>query len=336
MRVATWNQSCSRGKLPLLAAADSVDALTTMEFRAPVKLYLDEAAIRPPQHPADGRRRRAASKQAANFELSRLFNQHLSVVIVDGNDSEQLRTCFRLRADAYMNGFMGHGGFGLENFPDAPYNAREEAGESDRYEPHSYHGLITHRETSIPLGTVRLIVPGPQLPVTALPSIKAFIDTHQSSSISDLGLDPAKETLGEISRLSISPRALARAFRTDGATRKNPAFKCCLALAHMKILRILCEKHRISTVVSGTENQIKEKYEKLGFGLQQACKEFYFKARWRAVFTGSVKAILENIPREFHDIIMDGPVAYPSELRSVASEHRNSRLRAAQRFCMAT
>jgi hypothetical protein len=335
MRVATCNQSGRRGKLPLLSP-DLVDTHTREELRGPVKLYVEEGAVQPPQRSADGHHRRATNKQAVNRELSRLFSQHLSVIIVDNNDSEQLRTCFRLRADAYMNGFMGHGGFGLENFPDAPPNAREEAGESDRYEPHSYHGLITHRGTSTPISTLRLIVPGPQLPVTALPTIKAFVDAHPSSSLSDLGLDIAKETVGEISRLSLSPRALAKAFRSDVETRKHPLFKSCLALAHMRILRILCERHRISMLVSGTENQIKEKYEKMGFGLEQACNEFYFKDRWRAVFTGSVERLRENIPRDFHEIIMDGPPAQVSEVRSAASEHRNSRLWAAQRYCLAT
>lgn len=111
------------------------------------------------------------------------------------NEKEMKDKVFRTRYRVYCEEFAYES---LDNFPDGK--------ESDSFDAFSLHCLITHKETGLPAGCVRLVPAGPQ---TLLPFEEYCYDSLDHEYINGMNLD--RNSVCEISRLAV-----------DGAFRRRP------------------------------------------------------------------------------------------------------------------
>ncbi|SIS47911.1 PEP-CTERM/exosortase system-associated acyltransferase [Neptunomonas antarctica] len=121
------------------------------------------------------------------------FQKYFSVQFA--NNKELIDKVYSIRYRVYCEEF---GYESLDDFPDDK--------ESDSFDAFSLHCLITHKETGLPAGCVRLVPAGLQ---TLLPFEEYCFDSLDHEFID--GLNVERQTVCEISRLAV-----------DGAFRRRP------------------------------------------------------------------------------------------------------------------
>lgn len=121
------------------------------------------------------------------------FHENLNAEVAVNR--QQKEEAYRLRFHVYCT---ERGYEDQEKFPDQF--------EQDQYDPESIQALVRHRESSLPMGVVRLVLPSPYHPDREFPIEKYFGDSFDDSTLQQFNF--SRSRIAEVSRFAISKTAL--------------------------------------------------------------------------------------------------------------------------------
>ena len=227
--------------------------------------------------------------------LTETFSRYFSVDIV--NTREQKEHVFRIRYLVYCEEFKYEA---VENFPDQM--------EIDEYDRYSRHCLVTHRETGIPAGCVRLVPALGDRETTPLPLEKYCSDSLDHQSINAMMLE--RQSVCEISRLAVasafrrrSGEELTRFGKVDGVqfSQEEQRTFPSIAVACFFAATVLTEIENRTNAFAMMEPFLARMMHRSGIYFQRIGKDIDYHGV-RAPYFITTQAVLQNIRPELREL----------------------------------